>query len=208
MLIDTNITHLLRNISYVGLFVWLVIYNLLFFVPLPPAEIILVTVGYIGSLGHIDPFIAGILIVLTSWLSDIAFFILTLRGNRLVQKITQKFDQKIFTRFQGIMAKNPLRTLLILAFIPGVRFFSPIISGTLKINWKKYFLYDLTATTIFSAIYISLGYYFHRTIRRFLGELTIYEHAIFYPLIIIITIIIAYWIRKYFLTKKHITTTK
>ena len=200
-----SITQLFETLSYTGLFVWLIVSNLLFFVPLPPAEIILVTVGYVSSLGHMDPYIAGTLIVLTSWISDLACFILTLRGDKLVEKIIHRDGQKIFSRFKSMMGKNPLRTLLILAFIPGVRFFGPIISGTIKIDWKKYFLYDLIATIIFSAIYISLGYYFHRTIRRFLGELTIWEHAIFYPLIIIITLIIIYWIRKHYLTKKHIT---
>jgi len=205
MLINTNITQVFGTLSYAGLFVWLVIYNLLFFAPLPPAEIILVTVGYIGSLGHIDPVIAGIIIIFTSGLSDNAFFLLTLKDNKLVQKIVQKFGgQKIFLRFKSRMEKNPLRTLIILAFIPTVRFFGPIISGSVKIKWKKFFVYDSLSNIIFSTTYISLGYFFHRTIRRFVGELTIWEHLLFYPIMIIIALIITYLIRKHFLLKKGI----
>lgn len=194
-----------ESLSYTGLFLWLVVYNLLFFLPLPPPEIILVTVGYIASLGRIDPFIAGFLIVLTSGLSDNTFFFLTLKGNQLVQKIIQKFGgQKIFLRFKSRMEKNPLRTLIILAYIPSVRFFGPILSGSVKIKWKKFFVYDSLSNIIFSTTYISLGYFFHRTIRRFVGELTIWEHLFFYPIMIIIALIITYLIRKHFLLKKGI----
>lgn len=194
-----------ESLSYMGLFLWLVVYNLLFFLPLPPPEIILVTVGYIASLGQIDPFIAGFLIILTAGLSDNTFFLLTLKGNKSVQKIIQKFGgQKIFLRFKSRMEKNPLRTLIILAYIPSVRFFGPILSGSVKIKWKKFFVYDSLSNIIFSTTYISLGYLFHRTIRRFVGELTIWEHLLFYPIMIIIALIITYLIRKHFLFKKDI----
>jgi membrane protein DedA with SNARE-associated domain len=203
MSILTSTTQLFESLSYTGLFLWLIVYNLLFFVPLPPPEIILLTVGYIASLGHIDPFIAGFLIVLTSGLSDNAFFLLALKGNKLVQKIIQKSGgQKILLRFKSRMEKNPLRTLILLAYIPSVRFFGPIISGTLKLNWKKFFVYDSFSNIIFSTTYISLGFFFHRTIRRFVGELTIWEHLLFYPIMIIIALIVTYLIRKQFLLKK------
>jgi membrane protein DedA with SNARE-associated domain len=203
MAFDTNLTHVFETLSYAGLFLWLVMYNLLFFVPLPPPEIILVTVGYISSLGHINPFIAGGMIVLTFWLSDIAFYLLTLRGNKLAQKIIQKFGgQKTYLRFKTRMEKNPFRILILLTFIPTVRSLAPIISGSLKLSWKKFFLYTLLANSILSAAYISLGFVFHKTIIKLTGELTILEHIIFYPVLILIVAMIIILVRKHFIERK------
>jgi membrane-associated protein len=204
MTINTNITQVFETLSYTGLFFWLVIYNLLFFVPLPPEEIILLTVGYIASLGHINPFMAGILVALTSLISDNVIFLLTSSGNKLVKKIIHKFGERIFLRYKIKMEKNLPKTLITLAFIPKVRFFGPIISGSLNIKWKKFLIYDSLANAIYCTTYISLGYLFHNAIARLVKELKVWEHVIFYIIMVIISLIVIFLIRRYFIGKKVI----
>ncbi len=204
MVFDTDITQVFETLSYTSIFVWFLIYNFLFFVPIPP-EIILVTVGYIASLGYINIFIVAMLIIVTSWTSSLILYFLTLRGSKVVQKIVQKpIGQRIFLKLQKRFEQKTLTTLIIFAFIPSVRFFRPIIAGSLKIRWEKFLIYSLLSISIFSAIFLFLGYFFHQGIAEVFGKLTILEHAIFYPTLIALTLVVIRTIRKHLISSKQV----
>ena len=127
MIINNNLAQIFESFSYASLFLWLVLYNVLFFVPLPPEETIVLTVGYVASLGYLNPFLGGLLIATTALLTDSGLFFLTTKGDKFINKIINKFGEKIFSSYKNKMGKNIPRTLITLAFIPRLRFFGPII---------------------------------------------------------------------------------
>jgi membrane-associated protein len=196
MIINTNLTQIFETFSYAGLFLWLILYNTLFFIPLPPEEAIVLTVGYVASLGYINPFLGGLLIATTALLTDSGLFFLTKKGDKFINKIIKKFGEKIFSNYKNKMGKNISRTIITLAFIPRLRFFGPIILASLNTKWKKFLIYDFLANIIFCTTYILIGYLFHSTITKLINELETWKHLTAYIILVSITLVIVFFIKQ------------
>lgn len=85
------------------------------------------------------------------------------------------------------MEKHAVRTLLILSFIPKIRFFSPVFAGLFKVKWSTFFIVNGVGTIIFITVYIAAGMLFHPGLEYLLKELEMLRHFIFAIFLVVIT---------------------
>lgn len=202
MIIETNISQLFETISYTGIFLWFVLYNFLFFLPLPPPELVFITIGYLASIGDANIFVMALIILITKILVDNTFFLISTKEGKAVQKITSMFGKNTFKKYQEQMIKNISKTFIILVFIPKVRLLGPVVSGSIKIKWRQFFVNNLLANATFIASYLFLGFFFHQFITETLQILKTWVSIVMYPVILIIGLLLAELIRKYLSYKK------
>lgn len=88
------------------------------------------------------------------------------------------------------------KSILVLCFIPRMRFWAPVISNILQVTVRKFLKYDLLSLSLFTSLYLTLGFYFHKSLELVLMEMETLQNILFIVVITLLTLIIILFIRK------------
>lgn len=177
-----HIAELVGQFSYLGVFFVSLFAGYL--IPLPE-EVVLLAVGYIGSVGALNVYAAAGVATLAILLGDCILFFLALRESARIEWLRRK-----------VVGRNPkpfsiehagLR-IFVLRFIAGLRFLSPIYSGAMKVSWRTFVLYDLLALLIYVPTLVFLGFHFHNSILAIVTQVEVFRHALFSLILLVVSI--------------------
>lgn len=197
--LQSFILNYVNNFSYLGLFILMAVIAL---VPIPE-EIVLLIVGYFAAYGfaELDKILtASILGVI---LGDNLVYFLSRKNRKYFHKIKNKLTQKKFLKYESLMKSHSGKTIFLLRFIIGLRFFGPFMAGHMKVKWKKFFFYNSLAVLIFVPIFILLGYHFIKIFDIIIKNINNIRHIIFLFILIIISVFIYHFVNKKFFNKKN-----
>ena len=103
----------------------------------------------------------------------ISVFVAAVVGNFSGYYIGRYLGDKLFTREESwffkksYLARTRLfydkfgaRALVLGRFLPIVRTFVPVFAGAVRLNFRKFSIYNITGAALWVGILISLGYYF------------------------------------------------
>ncbi len=173
----TDVTGLIGHLSYAGIFVWFLVTQLVIVMPIPE-EAVLLSIGYVSATGVWNPILAAAIALATLLLADAVFFSLSRSGNRWVARLVKRSEGGAFARAEARMKRSMPRAVFTLTFIPRLRFFGPVLAGALKIAWSAFFLADATALEIYTALYVSLGFFFHGRLHALFAHATAHQDVI------------------------------
>jgi membrane-associated protein len=192
-LVDSpGFSEMARNLGYFGIFVWFVSLDQI--TPIPE-EITLLTIGYLSANGTFNPVLAGAISLFSFLLVDSVYFFLSRSGNKFLKKISHKRHRPVVEKYKNKLKEHLPRTLIILCFIPRMRMFGPIFCGVLRIDYKRFILFDTIGLAVFTALYIMLGEIFGHSI-----QFSSFRNYIFGGSILILAIMIFYF---FYRTKNH-----
>lgn len=69
------------------------------------------------------------------------------------------FNKKYLVTTKNFYDKNGGKTLIVGRFLPIIRTFAPILAGVIKLDFKKFMLYNIIGAIAWIASLCSLGYY-------------------------------------------------
>jgi membrane-associated protein len=69
------------------------------------------------------------------------------------------FKKKYLELTRNFYTKNGGKTLILGRFLPIIRTFAPILAGVIKIDFKKFMLYNIIGALSWIALLSSIGYY-------------------------------------------------
>ena len=184
---------LYNPMSYFGIFIWFLFLDQL--TPIPE-EVILLSIGYIAKNHLINPYYAGLSAFLGLTIIDNLFYCLAFSGFKFINRFKNKISKKMQKKYLKEMENHTVKTLLLLSFIPKIRFFSPIFAGLFRVKWSTFFIVNGIGTIIFIIIYIAIGMLFHNSLEYLVKELEILRHSIFVVFMIVITIVLFYKFKK------------
>ena len=190
----------LEQLSYIGLFLFVVFSGYL--IPIPE-EIMLLLLGYIAGVGVVSIYTAlaaGILGVLAG--DNILFWISHYKGSKLIKRLRKKIRQHELNKYRHLMKKHIGKTIFIVRFIVGLRFFGPFLAGSMKIKWKIYQFYNFLAVLIYVPLLIFLGFRFHTQLALVITEVEIVRHLIFFMLLAALGYLISVFVNKKYLIKE------
>src|SRR5690606_17174586 len=150
---------------------------------------ILVTVGYLTHTDLINPIFAGIAALSGLMIVDNTYYFLAYRGNKYIQRLQKKKRGLVLKKFQDKLDKHQAQTLFIIAFIPKVRFFGPILAGLNKMEHKKFLWVNLCGSSIYVGLYLSLGIFFHTAMENLIDQVNIVRHSVFGGFILVMAVI-------------------
>jgi membrane protein DedA with SNARE-associated domain len=174
-------------ISYLGIFIWFLFLDQL--TPIPE-EVTLLSIGYIAEHHLINPYFAGLAAFLGVTIIDTAFYWLAYSGNKLINRFKNNISEKLQEKYLKGLKEHHVRTILLLSFIPKVRFFSPIFAGMFRVKWQTFFVVNGIGTIIFIIVYIAVGMLFHSSLEYLLKEVELLRHSIFIVFMVVITIVV------------------
>ncbi len=184
----SNLTDYIQQFSYLGIFLWFAVIEQV--TPIPE-EVYLISLGYIAIHIGLNPYLCGMVAVIGLLTTDNALYYLTLKGNRLTKKLLSKINAKVMERIERNFKGRSVKTLFVTALIPKLRFFSPIIAGTLKVRWPTFLFINGGATLFYVIVYMCLGIFFHNQLTTVLKKLDFVQHGVFITVMIIIAVFVA-----------------
>jgi membrane-associated protein len=143
---------------------WIVAYFGFFgyFLPIPD-EGVFVVFGYLAGLGKFHFWLVFGSAILGVLISDNIFYWLSFRGSHYLLRFREKINLEVLSKYEKLMERNIGKTMILLRLFVGFRFLSPVLAGSLKIKWKKFFLYDLLISGCYIGVFMYLGFFFrHR----------------------------------------------
>src|SRR5215831_14730402 len=194
-----DFTHFIQQFGYFGILLWFLTFDQV--TPIPE-EISLLLIGYLCAHHIFNPFLAGSLSLIGFVTVDIAYFHLSKTGSRLIKKKSKTGKSSFITSYKEKLRIHMPRTLIFLCFIPRMRMWGPILAGSMKLSFRKFLLFDGIGLSLFTIIYISIGYIFHASLASLMQKMKGWQYIIFIGALIIIAIIIMILIRKKYRQKR------
>lgn len=193
----------LEHFSYLGIFIFVLLSGYL--IPIPE-EVLLLLVGYIGGLGINNVYMGMIVAMLGVLAGDnVLFWLSKYKGSKLVDRLKYKIRKSELIKYRQLMKKHIGKTIFIVRFIVGLRFFGPFLAGSMKVGWKTFQLYNLLAVVVYVPIIVFLGFHFHNQLASIITKLEIARHLVFFFFLLIVGYLINRFINKRFLVKKNKT---
>lgn len=185
----------LENLSYAGIFILLAFVG--HFIPLPE-EVLLLTIGYLVSLGFGNLWIVIVVSLIAGYSGDILLYWLSKNGNKLVVNLDRATNKEKITKYENLMQTHGGKMIFVLRLVVGLRFFGPVVAGSANVAWRKFLLYDLLALLIYFPSLIFLGYHFHNNLRHLISDVGILSHIIFFIVVGLFGIAISIYYKNKF----------
>lgn len=179
--------------SYFGIFFLSMFVS--YVVPLPEV-VLLLLIGFIAKTAGFDLPTAIVVSIVGTIIGDNILYRLSFFGNSYVERFNRKMRANKLIQYEHLVADNIGKTIFFLRFITGVRFFGPVISGTLGAKWREFFLYSSIATILHSLFFILLGFYSHRKIVVLIAEVEVVRNILLFSSVLIVGILLRIFSKK------------
>ncbi len=185
-----------KQLSYVGVFIWFTVFD---FVAPFPDEVSLLTVGYLASTGLFNPFLIALVPFVSFLLTDSLSFFLSRGGRNLFggKKKRKPAKRGSFRAFvTRNVEKNFAGTIIAVSFIPRMRVWGPIVSGSLRIPYRKFITFDAIGVGLFVLLYVNLGYFFGVSLSAIFQHLEAMKASIFVIILLILGVALLFVTNK------------
>lgn len=179
--------------SYVGIFLFSILVS--YVVPLPEV-VLLLLIGFLAKTAGFDLGTAILVSIFGGIIGNNVLYRLSFFGNKHVERFNQKMRANKLIRYENLVVDNIGKSIFFLRFVTGVRFFGPVISGTLGVRWRKFFLYDSLATALHGAAFILLGFYAHKKIVPLIVEVEIVRNILLFSSVLIVGVLVRIFSKK------------
>lgn len=133
----------------------------LFFGFFLPGDSLLFTAGFMASQGYFNIVVLIVGCCVGAILGDnIGYWFGSKVGPRIFTKEDSFFFRKShIKRTQEFYDRYGSKTVMMARFVPVVRTFAPILAGVGSMNYRTFFFYNVVGGIIWSAGFLSLGYF-------------------------------------------------
>jgi len=128
-----------------------------------PGETILLTAGFLSFKGILNP----IFVVLSAFTGavigdNIGFFIGYKGGRPLLQRYGNAFyvSRSGLERTERLFERQGGKIIFVARFITGLRVFAAVVAGVGKMQWRRFFFFNVSGAVLWSIIITLVGFYF------------------------------------------------
>ena len=151
-------------------------------------ETILLLASYAARRGYLDPWFVWVVAAFAGTLGDIFFFWLGRRHGRWVLEKIPRVRGKIAAAL-GLIENYPVKLILLMRFLYGLRIALPIAMGLSRIPVWLYVPLNFLAALLWAAVIVLAGYLFGAVVESWLGELASYEYWVMGALFILVVLV-------------------
>jgi membrane-associated protein len=182
-----------------GLLTYLVIFIIIFLetafvvTPFLPGDSLLFIAGTLAAQNMLNVYILFALTAFAAILGDSAnYYIGKYVGEKFFEK-NRLIKKEYIERTKEFYDKHGGKTIILARFIPIIRTFAPFVAGVGKMDYKRFFMFNVIGGILWTGLFLFAGYLF--------GNLSIVKDNLTYVIIIIIGLsmvpgIIEFWRQK------------
>lgn len=158
-----SVIHQIQGAALVSLPLLALVANL---IPGLPEELFVIAMGYVAATGALPVWLAFVLVAPALMLSDHALYWLSRKGNKQVQMVAKKIFGKLIEDKLDMSQGSQDALLFISRFIFQARFLGPFICGMSKMNYRRFFVIDTIAVSLYVAMMYAVGFFLRAQYRN------------------------------------------
>lgn len=159
--------HLLTIVGNYGAWTYAILFLIVFaetgFVVTPflPGDSLLFAAGALAATGVLNPIFLIVLLFIAAVLGDFinysagAYF-----GMKVFKEEARIFKLDYLRKTEKFYAKYGGKTIIIARFVPIVRTYAPFVAGASKMDYSRFFFYNVIGGAIWVGLFVSVGYLF------------------------------------------------
>lgn len=160
--------HLAELTQQYGGWTYAILFGIVFFetgvvvTPFLPGDSLLFAAGAIASLGSLDVWVLGALLIAAAILGDTVNYHL---GKYLGPKVLRGekswlFNRQHLERTNAFFEKYGAKTIILARFVPIVRTFAPFVAGVGAMRYGRFLAYNVIGAVVWVVIFLAAGYLF------------------------------------------------
>lgn len=150
------------NLTYLILFIIIFAETGLVITPFLPGDSLIFALGAFAAQGVFSPFILAGLLILAAILGDgVNYAIGKYLGHRIAHSRRIPFFKKEYLKkAHDFYKKHGGKAIFLARFVPIVRTFAPFVAGMARMDYPKFFIYNVVGGIVWVSIFIFGGFYF------------------------------------------------
>ena len=159
--------HLGQIISTYGIATYVILFLIIFmetglvFTPFLPGDSLLFAAGAFAALGSLNIWVLFFLLSVAAILGDTAnYWIGYFFGKKIVAHPRIPIDESHIKETQKFFHKHGGKTIILARFMPFIRTFAPFVAGVSRMDYKRFFLYNVIGGVLWVSIATFAGYFF------------------------------------------------
>ncbi len=129
--------------------------------PILPGDSLLFAAGAIAALGSLDPWMLFGLLTLAAVLGDMVNYWAGYHfGARIFKPDARFLKTEYLERTQRFYARHGGKTIVLARFMPIIRTFAPFVAGMGSMQYRRFFLYNVSGAILWVGICVGAGYFF------------------------------------------------
>lgn len=161
-------THIAEIIAAYGSLTYLIFFGVVFaetglvIFPFLPGDSLLFAGGTFAALGSLHFLALFFLLWAAAVIGDtVNYWIGNLFGQKLVDNPKITFiNQEHIDKTEEFYRKYGGKTIILARFVPIIRTFAPFVAGVGKMEYQKFFLYNVIGGFVWVGLFMGLGYFF------------------------------------------------
>lgn len=127
-----------------------------------PEEAALLSLGFLAGIGRFHFWFLYGAVILGFFLGDNIFYWLAFYETRYLAHLKKKISSVTWQKYEEMAINNIGVAMIASRFLIGFRFIGSLLAGSLKINYRKFIVYDLLIIISYTGIFLSCGFIFLR----------------------------------------------
>lgn len=160
--------HIAEIIAAYGSLTYLIFFGIVFaetgliIFPFLPGDSLLFAGGTFAALGSLHFLALFFLLWAAAVLGDtVNYWVGNIFGQKLVDNPKITFiNQEHIDKTEAFYKKYGGKTIILARFVPIVRTFAPFVAGVGKMEYQRFFFYNVSGGFIWVALFMGLGYFF------------------------------------------------
>ena len=159
--------HLGQIISTYGIATYAILFLIIFmetglvFTPFLPGDSLLFAAGAFAALNSLNIWLLFLLMTVAAILGDTAnYWIGYFFGKKIVAHPKIPIDESHIKETQKFFHKHGGKTIILARFMPFIRTFAPFVAGVSRMDYKRFFLYNVVGGVLWVSIATFAGYFF------------------------------------------------
>ncbi len=160
--------HLAELTQQYGVWTYAILFGIVFLetgvvvTPFLPGDSLLFAAGAIASLGSLDVWLLGVLLIAAAILGDTVNYHL---GKYLGPKVLRGekswlFNRQHLERTNAFFEKYGAKTIILARFVPIVRTFAPFVAGVGAMRYGRFLAYNVIGAVVWVVLFLTAGYLF------------------------------------------------
>jgi len=162
--IDKHLGEIIQTygaLTYAILFLIIFVETGLVFFPFLPGDSLLFAAGAFASIESLNIFVLYPLLFVAAVLGDtINYWIGYFFGQRIIHDPRIPIDAKHLEKTHRFFEKYGGKTIILARFVPFARTFAPFVAGVGKMEYRKFFSYNVIGGFLWVTIALFAGYFF------------------------------------------------
>ncbi|MFA6476632.1 MAG: VTT domain-containing protein [Candidatus Paceibacterota bacterium] len=161
-----NIVALVKTFGYLGIFGIVFAESGLFFGFFLPGDSLVFTAGFLASQNYLNIYILLVGLFISAVVGDnVGYWFGAKVGPMIFKKEDSRFFKKQYVEeAHKFFEKYGGKSLVLARFVPVVRTFVPIVAGVAKMNYRKFFIFNVVGGLLWAVGLCLAGFYLGQVI--------------------------------------------